>query len=142
MQGNDNALVTLRPQLTLYAARQLINNAMMQARRKQRAVSVAVVDTHGALIAFEREDNASGVTVQTAIEKARTAALLRDPSKVFEDFINTGTPSFLATPGITALQGGVPVVVGNDIAGAIGVSGASGDEDNEIATLASHLEQA
>lgn len=142
MPGNDNALVTLRPQLTLYAARQLINNAIAQARRKQRAVSVAVVDTHGALIAFERDDNASGVTVQTAIEKARTAALLRDPSKVFEDFINTGAPSFLATPGITALQGGVPVVVDNAVAGAIGVSGASGDEDNEIATRASHLEQA
>lgn len=142
MPGNDNALVTLRPQLTLYAARQLINNAMAQARRKQRAVSVAVVDTHGALIAFERDDNASGVTVQTAIEKARTAALIRDPSKVFEDFINAGAPSFLATPGITALQGGVPVVVDNAVAGAIGVSGASGDEDNEIATLASRLEQA
>ena len=139
-ENETDVLVRLHPQLTLYAARLLIQKALSDARKRGRAISVAVVDTHGALIAFERDDNASGVTIQTAIEKARTAALLRDPCKVFEDFINAGAASFLSTPGITPLQGGVPVIVNHAVVGAVGVSGGSGEEDNAIATQAAQLE--
>ena len=133
------ALVKQRPQLTLYAARQILEYAQTQAEARVRAVSIAVVDIHGALIAFARDDDASGVTINTAIEKARTAALLRESSKVFESFINGGLPSFLSTPDVTPLQGGVPVVIAGQIVGAVGVSGASGDEDAELATLAAML---
>lgn len=139
-ENETDVLVRLHPQLTLYAARLLIQKALSDARKRGRAISVAVVDTHGALIAFERDDNAAGVTIQTAIEKARTAALLRDPSKVFEDFINAGAASFLSTPGITPLQGGIPVIVNHAVVGAVGVSGGSGEEDNAIATQAAQLE--
>ncbi|MFH0476045.1 heme-binding protein [Kluyvera ascorbata] len=134
-----SALVKLRPQLTLYGARQILEHAQTQAAARARAVSIAVVDIHGALIAFARDDDASGVTINTAIEKARTAALLRESSKVFESFINGGLPSFLSTPDVTPLQGGVPVVVDGLIVGAVGVSGASGDEDAELATSAAML---
>lgn len=139
-ENETDVLVRLHPQLTLYAARQLIQKALSDACKRGRAISVAVVDTHGALIAFERDDNAAGVTIQTAIEKARTAALLRESSKVFEDFINAGAVSFLSTPDITPLQGGVPIIVDRAVVGAVGVSGASGEEDNAIATLAAQLE--
>ena len=134
-----SALVKLRPQLTLYGARQILEHAQTQAAARARAVSIAVVDIHGALIAFARDDDASGVTINTAIEKARTAALLRESSKVFESFINGGLPSFLSTPDVTPLQGGVPVVVDGLIVGAVGVSGASCDEDAELATSAAML---
>lgn len=137
--NETSALVTMHPQMTLHAARLVINKAFSEARYRSRKVSVAVVDLSGELIAFERDDQSAGVTVQTAIAKAKTAALLRDPSGVFEDFINQGAPSFLATPGITPLQGGVPVVLKGAIIGAVGVSGASGDEDNAIATVAAGL---
>lgn len=137
--SETSALVTMQPQMTLHAARLVISKAFSEARYRSRKVSVAVVDLSGELIAFERADQSAGVTVQTAIAKAKSAALLRDPSGVFEAFINQGAPSFLATPGITALQGGVPVVLNGEMIGAVGVSGASGEEDNAIATLAAGL---
>lgn len=141
-ENATEALVKLQPQLTRYAARQIVEKALSDAKVRGCAISVAVVDTHGALVAFERDDQAAGVTVQTAIEKACTAALLRDPSKLFEDFINAGATSFLSTPDVTPLQGGVPVIVNNAVVGAVGVSGASGEEDNAIANQASQLERA
>jgi glc operon protein GlcG len=129
-------LVTMHPQMTLHAARLVLKKALSEARSRQRRVSVAVVDLSGELLAFERDDDSAGVTVNTAIAKAKTAALLRDPSSLFETFINQGSLSFLATPGITPLQGGVPVMLDGRLIGAVGVSGASGEEDNAIATQA------
>jgi len=129
-------ITVLRAHITVGGARQLISAAHTEAARRGWDISVAVVDPAGELIAFERDDAAAGVTPQVAIAKARTAALLRAPSKVFEDFINGGLPSFLATPGIAPLQGGVPIVSGGQVIGAIGVSGAPGDEDNLMATAA------
>lgn len=104
-------------------------------------MSVAVVDTAGELVAFERDDETSPVTPKVALAKARTAALLRTPSKVFEDFVNNGLPSFLSTPDVTPLQGGVPIVINGYIIGAVGVSGASGEEDTHTATVAAGIIQ-
>ncbi|AUP76984.1 hypothetical protein CWS02_22125 [Enterobacter sp. EA-1] len=98
-------------------------------------MSVAVVDLSGELLAFERDDDSAGVTVNTAIAKAKTAALLRDPSSLFETFINQGLTE-LCHARITPLQGGVPVMLDGRLIGAVGVSGASGEEDNVIATQA------
>ncbi|MEI1290167.1 heme-binding protein [Pseudomonas aeruginosa] len=58
------------------------------------------------------------------------------PSKLFEDFINGGRPSFLATPGLTPLQGGVPLTAGDEVIGAVGVSGGNGEQDTDIAVTA------
>lgn len=133
---NSVSDVYLRPQITLSAAKKIIAAALNAAKESNLSLSVAVVDAAGDLTAFERSDRASGVTIDVALAKARTAARLQAPSKLFEDFINSGLNSFLATPGVTPLQGGVPVVVDGQVIGAVGVSGASGEEDNAIATLA------
>ncbi|MFA7665885.1 MAG: heme-binding protein [Burkholderiaceae bacterium] len=67
------------------------------------------------------------------VAQARTAALLRQPSKNFEDYINSGRPSFLSTPGTTPLEGGVPIIVNGQTVGAVGVSGAHGPNDSQVA---------
>ncbi|WP_321969268.1 GlcG/HbpS family heme-binding protein [Paraburkholderia tropica] len=123
-------------QITLAGARHVIALAHEQARHFGVSIGVAVVDRSGELVAFERDDNAALVTTHVAVAKARTAALLRAPSKMFEDFVNSGLPSFLATPGITPLQGGVPLMLENEVIGAVGVSGGSGEQDVAIATSA------
>ena len=126
----------MRAHITLDAARLVIASALAEAKRRGWAISVAVVDPAGELVAFERDDAAAAVTPKVALAKAHTAALLRAPSSVFEDFVNTGKPSFLATPGITPLQGGLPILIDDQVVGAVGISGAPGHEDGQMAAVA------
>jgi len=135
-QQNPTPLTVMRAHITLDAARLVIASALAEAKRRGWAISVAVVDPAGELVAFERHDAAAGVTPKVALAKAHTAAMLRAPSSVFEDFVNTGKPSFLATPGITPLQGGVPICIDDQVVGAVGISGAPGDEDGQMAAVA------
>lgn len=121
--------------LTFIAAQTLIDYGLQLATERNVKISIAIVDRAGALLAFLRMDDAPLVTIDVAIGKAHSAALLNAPSKVFEDFINTGIPSMAATPGILPLQGGVPVIHNYQVVGAVGISGASGETDNEIATI-------
>ncbi|CAD2247533.1 heme-binding protein [Xanthomonas arboricola] len=129
-------IVIERPSIALAAARSIVAAANAEAGRNGWAISVAVVDIAGELVAFEKSDAAIGISPAVAIGKARTAALLQAPSKQFEDFINAGRPSFLSTPGVTALEGGVPIVVEGRVVGAVGVSGAHGANDSQVATVA------
>jgi len=128
-----SAATRLRPSLTLAAARAALAAAQAEAARCGWRVGVAVVDEAGDLIAFERDDGAQRITCEVALGKARTAARLQAPSKLFEEFINAGKPSFLSTPGVTALEGGLPVSVQGQVVGAIGVSGAHGENDSQVA---------
>ncbi len=82
-------------------------------------------------------DEAPVVTVDVAIGKARTAAFLGAPSKVFEDMINAGQSSMTTAPGILPLQGGVPLVSEKAVVRAVGISGPTGEEDQAIASLIS-----
>ena len=122
-----------RPHIALAGARAVINKAHEVAQAHGWHIAVAVVDPSGALLAFERDDLAIGITTEVALGKARTAALLQAPSKEFEDMINAGRPSFLSTPGATPLEGGVPIVVDQQIVGAVGISGAHGPNDSLVA---------
>jgi glc operon protein GlcG len=85
------------------------------------------------LILLERLDDTQVASVEVAIGKARTAAIFRRPSKVFEDQVKNGRVAALALPGATPLQGGVPITVDGKVIGAIGASGNSPQEDEEIA---------
>lgn len=128
--------VLLQPQVTLKAARRVVAAALAEAQRHDWRIGVAVVDASGELVAFERSDGAQAITTAVAQGKARTAALLKAPSKEFEDFINSGRPSFLSTPGVTALEGGVPLRWQGQVIGAVGVSGAHGPRDTQVAERA------
>ncbi|WP_159877687.1 GlcG/HbpS family heme-binding protein [Aquitalea denitrificans] len=122
--------------INLETAQQLLSAASTTAAQGNWSISVAIVDTSGALVAFAKHDHAIGISPDVAIGKARTAALLQAPSGMFENFINQGQPSFLATPGTTPLEGGIPLQWQGTLIGAIGVSGAHGPNDTHIALQA------
>lgn len=119
--------------LTLNAAKKIAEAAEAEAIKRGATVVIAVVDDGGHLILLERLDDTQVASVEVAIGKARTAAIFRRPSKVFEDQIRDGRIAALALPGATPLQGGIPITVGGKVVGAIGVSGNSPQEDEDIA---------
>jgi uncharacterized protein GlcG (DUF336 family) len=104
---------------------------------------IAVVDAGGELMHLWRPDRAQVASVQVATDKARTAALYRRPSKDFEDQAAHGRPSALHLARAVPLQGGMPIVYGGHVAGAVGVSGASSaEEDQELSVLAAEAASA
>lgn len=108
--------------------------AEAEALKNQWAVTIAIVDDGGHLLWLQRLDGAAPISAQIAPAKARTAALGRRESKVYEEMINQGRTSFLSAPGLEGLlEGGVPVVVDGHCVGAVGVSGVKSSEDVEIA---------
>lgn len=129
--------LTLRfSSVSLAGARKVVCAALQEAEQRGFHISVAVVDRAGELITLDRTDAAIGISPNVAQGKARTAALLQSPSKEFESFINGGMPSFLAIPGVTPLEGGVPSWLNGEVVGAVGVSGAHGANDSLLADLA------
>lgn len=131
--------VRQRLQITLAGAQRAVQTALDEAARRGWTISVAVVDDAGEPVAFAKADGAIGISPSVALGKARTAALLRAPSGEFETFVNEGRPSFLSTPGVTALEGGVPITVAGEFVGAVGVSGAHGPNDTLVARLAADI---
>ncbi len=121
--------------LTLEGAKAVIAAAEAHARAHNAPGGViAVVDDGGNLIALERLDGTFAAGANISIGKARTAALFQKPTRLFEDIVNKGRTTMVALPDFTPLQGGVPVSVGDQVVGAVGVSGAaSAQQDEEIA---------
>lgn len=139
------ASVSDKKVLTLGGARKVIAAAETEAKRLNAPGGViAVVDDGGNLVALERLDHTFAAGATISVGKARTAALFKKPTKVFEDIVNKGRTAMAALPDslFTPLQGGVPIVVDGQIIGAIGVSGAASaqqDEDIAIAGAAAAL---
>lgn len=119
--------------LTLGMAKKLVAAAEAEAKKRRATVVIAVVDDGGQLILLERLDDTQVASVEVAMGKARTAAIFRRPSKVFEDQVKNGRVAALALPGATPLQGGNPITIDGKVIGAIGASGNSPQEDEEIA---------
>ena len=123
-----------KPCLTLDDARRIAAAAEAEALANKWAVCIAVVDDGGHLLWLHRLDGAAPISAQIAPNKARTAALGRRESRVYEEMINQGRMSFLSAPGLEAmLEGGVPIVAGGHCVGAVGVSGVKSTEDAQIA---------
>jgi glc operon protein GlcG len=114
----------------------MVNAGIGEARKNNWAVAIAVVDDGGHLLHFVRLDGAPPSAALIAPEKARAAALGRRETKLYEEMINQGRTSFLSTPLQGMLEGGVPVIVGGQVVGAIGVSGVKSVEDAQIAKAA------
>lgn len=120
--------------LTLSDVRAIALAAEAEALANQWAVTIAIVDDGGHLLWLQRLDGAAPISAHIAPAKARTAALGRRDSKVYEDVINQGRTSFLSAPTLEGmLEGGVPVVVGGQCVGAVGVSGVKSNEDAQVA---------
>jgi glc operon protein GlcG len=118
----------------LAMAKKIMVAAEAEAKQKGWPVAIAIVDTHGLLLLFQRLDQTQHGSVEVAIEKARTAALFRRESKVFEDMIGQGGANMkvLKLPGALGVEGGLPIIVDGKIVGGIGVSGVKSSEDAEV----------
>ena len=119
--------------LSLAAARKIAAAAEEAAKAKGVDVVIVVVDDGGYPLVLQRMDGAQVASVNVGIGKARTAAIYRRPSKVFEDQIKNGRVAALALADATPLQGGVPITLDGKVVGAIGVSGDSPQVDEDIA---------
>jgi uncharacterized protein GlcG (DUF336 family) len=95
--------------------------------------AIAIVDHGGFLIYFERMDNTMLGSVEIAIEKARSAALFRRPTKVWADALAGGRSAILALRGAVPLEGGEPIISGGKIVGAVGASGGTTQQDDQVA---------
>ena len=122
--------------LTLDAAKKVAAAAEAEAKKRGATVVIAVVDYGGYLLVLERLDDTQVASVDVGIAKARTAAIFRRPSGVFEDQVKNGRIAALALPGAVALKGGVPIIVDGKVIGAVGISGNSPQEDEDIARVA------
>ncbi|WP_280150490.1 heme-binding protein [Piscinibacter sp. XHJ-5] len=123
-----------KPMLTLNDLKRIASASEAEATAHGWAVSIAIVDDGGHLLWLQRLDDASPLSSHIAPAKARTAALGRRESRVYEEMINQGRTSFLSVPLAEGLlEGGVPVMVEGQCIGAVGVSGVKSSEDAQIA---------
>ncbi|WP_321942759.1 GlcG/HbpS family heme-binding protein [Paraburkholderia tropica] len=107
--------------------------AAAHARANEWNVTIAIVDDGGHLLFLRRLDGAPPISAELAPGKARTAALGRRESRLYEEAIRQGRTAFLSAPLTAMLEGGVPIVANGDVIGAVGVSGVKSDQDAEIA---------
>jgi glc operon protein GlcG len=122
-----------KPCLSLADVKRIAAGAEAEAQRNGWKVTIAVVDDGGHLLWLQRLDGAAPISAQIAPAKARTAALGRRESRLYEEMINQGRVSFLSAPGLEGLlEGGVPILVGGECVGAVGVSGVKSTEDVQI----------
>lgn len=116
-------------------AKKAAAGALAEARKNNWFMAVAVTDTAGQLVYFERMDNTQTGSINIAIGKARSASQFRRPTKVFQDLIAKGSEFtyLLGLEGASVVQGGIPIVLDGKIVGAIGVSGGTGAQDVQCA---------
>ena len=123
-----------KPILDLDDVKKIAAAAEAEARANNWAVTIAIVDDGGNLLWLQRLDGASPITVDMAMAKAKTSALGRRDTKVYEDMINNGRTSFLSSPVLSGMvEGGVAIFADTNCVGAIGVSGVRSVEDVQIA---------
>lgn len=119
--------------LTLEAAKKITVAAEAEARKNGWTMAIAVVDEAGHLMHFERIDGTQTGSIEVAIAKAKTAAAFKRPTKLFEEAAKTRPAVVTLSPSAVMIEGGVPVFVGQQLVGAVGVSGASSQQDGVVA---------
>jgi uncharacterized protein GlcG (DUF336 family)/mannose-6-phosphate isomerase-like protein (cupin superfamily) len=133
LPNNTEAQLLDKKVLTLEAAERIASAAAAEAKKRNATVVIAVVDDGGFPVLVKRLDDTQVASVDVGIGKARTAAIFRRPSKVFEDQVKNGCVAALSLPGATPLQGRLPLILDGKVVGAIGVSGNTPQEDEDIA---------
>ena len=128
------------PPISLDRAQAVIHAAVAEAKKRNWKMNVAVADSGGNLVAFQRMDGAMLASIQIAEHKARAAATFRRPTKVFEDGINLMHLNYLlAFDGVIASRGGIPLIERDVIIGAIGCSGGTDSQDEIVAEAGAAL---
>jgi uncharacterized protein GlcG (DUF336 family) len=121
------------PAVDLEQAKRLASAAVAEANRNTWRVAIAIVDTHGFLKYFEMMDDTQTASATVAVEKGRTAAMFRRPTKMFEEGIAGGRTALLGLHGAIPIDGGLPIVVNGKVIGGIGVSGLTSVQDAQVA---------
>jgi glc operon protein GlcG len=126
------------PPITTEHARKVASVALAEARANNWAMAAAVVDPAGILVYFERMDDTQNASSEIAIDKARSAALFRRPTKTFQDSVERGGIGLrvMALRGAIPVEGGVPLVINGQIVGGLGVSGGTAEQDGQCAKAA------
>lgn len=124
------------PAVTLAQARRIAEAAETAARARGFNMAFAIVDPAGGLVLFHKMDGTQHGSGEVAIQKARTSALFRRPTRAFSDSVAAGRTAVLSLPNVVAIEGGVPIVIDGRVTGAIGVSGGTSEQDGEIAVAA------
>jgi glc operon protein GlcG len=119
------------PAVTLTQAKRIAAGVIAECAKNNWNVAVAIVDTHGGLVYYERMEDTQTASYDIAILKAKAAATYRRPTRVFADVIAKTGPAIMTLPGAIASPGGVPIFVGGKVIGAAGVSGVTGDQDEQ-----------
>jgi glc operon protein GlcG len=123
------------PDITAEVAKKAAAPAIAEARKNNWSMAVAIVDTHGELVYFERMDDTQVGSVDVAIAKARSAARFKRPTKAFQDALAAGGEGLriLGLEGAVPVDGGLPLIVGGKLIGAIGLSGGTSAQDGQAA---------
>jgi uncharacterized protein GlcG (DUF336 family) len=130
-----------KPALTASDVQQMAAACRAEAEKNKWNVTIAVVDDAGFLVYLERLDGAGPMTAEVAAAKARTAAVTRRPTKVWEDLVKD-RPVMMKFPDNLPIQGGVPIMYQGECVGAIGVSGVQSQQDEQIAKAGAAVVQA
>lgn len=132
--GSAQQPPTYGTSMTLDQAKKIMAAAEAEAAKNNWSMVIAIVDGTGHLLMLHRTDNASYGSIRVATGKAVTAFDFRQPTKNYSDRLTAGTaPHLLTIDGATFIEGGLPIVVGGKIVGAIGVSGATVAQDGQVA---------
>ncbi len=121
--------------INLEMARKAVAAGQVEARKHGWPVAIAILDTAGNLVAYEKMDNTQTASIQVAIDKGRSAAIYRRPTKVFEDIVAKGGAGLrvMNLRDASVVEGGLPLVVDGKVIGGIGVSGVNADQDGVVA---------
>jgi len=121
--------------ISLENAKKATAPALAEATKNNWTMAVAIVGPAGNLIYYEKMDNTQLGSAEVAIEKARTAAMFKRPTKAFQDALAAGGDGLrvLSLKGVTPIEGGIPLVMDGKIVGAIGVSGGTSAQDGQCA---------
>jgi len=132
-----NAAAQARPEygvaIEAPMAKQLAAAALAECAKNRWNIAVAIVDTHGGLVYYERMANTQSASYDIAIQKAKSAVAFKRPTKAWEELLTSGQQRVLGLPGVLPSEGGVPLAWKGQIIGAIGVSGVKANEDGQIA---------
>lgn len=123
------------PPISLENAKKAAAPALAEARKNNWTMAVAIVDPSGNLVYYEKMDNTQLGSANVAIDKARSAALYKRPTKALQDALAAGGAGLrvLRLQGAVPVEGGIPLLLDGKIIGAIGVSGDSSDHDGQCA---------
>lgn len=121
------------PDIKIEAAKKLAAGAVAECRANKWNVAVAIVNTHGSLVYYERMDNTQSASAKIAVDKASAAAMYRRTTREFAEAITKSGPAVMTLPGVVASPGGLPIFDDGKVIGGLGVSGVTGDQDEQCA---------